>query len=854
MTNGALAGVLEVCGCCEMGLVEPSVSNRPGLTALAYRIGTHPDFLRRMLAALPAAPYPHDPSDLNRPRPLESLTTRSPDDPSIALLDAWATVADVLTLYQEQVANEGYLRTVTERRSVLELARSIGYELRPGVAAGTYLAFTVETAAGAPERAVVSVGTKVKSIPGQGQLPQTFETVAQIEARTEWNAMRPSRTQPQQIVRGQTSVLLTGVSTGLQRGDGILVVGNERASFPGSERWDFRIVSDVTAVPSSDPAEPGHTRVSWDLGLGEDKGPGVLPAHDHPKVYAFRRRASLFGYNAPDWRTMPSDVQEDFAPAGYTANQWPSFELPSSGDPVVDLDAYYPKVLPQSWLVFAGPNYTELYRAESVEPSARADFGIASKTTKILFDAGEHLSWFGLRSTVVHAESEELEMADEPIATGVSGREVTIRPAVTSPVPGQYLAFTGRPSGAGQDADRVSEIAPVDLVIPGTDETRIRLAADLQTTFDPQDLQVCANVAPATHGETVEGEVLGGGDATVSFQHFALKKNPLTFVSAPTPTGVASTLTLRVNGVAWDETTSLYEAGPRDQRYVLRVDDERRTGLVFGDGRSGSRLPTGQENVTATYRSGLGPDGNLDTDTLTLLQTRPLGIRGVTNPVPSQGGAAPERLDDARGNAPLTVLTLDRIVTLRDFEDFARAFAGIAKAQATALWAGERFTAHVTIAGPNGTDVSGDSLLFANLLDAIESIRDPSVRFQIASYRARSFLVGARVLADERLEQASVFERVAAALRAGFSFDRRSFAQPVTSAEVITAIQGVEGVVASNLAALYAFDPASPPPAGFVPPPPEEVLPAERGALAGNLGAELLLVDPARISVEAMLP
>jgi hypothetical protein len=124
MTDGVPTSVLDACGCCEVGPEEPSVSNRPGLTAVAYRIGTHPDFLRRMLAALPAAPYPHDPSDANRPRPLESLTTRSTDDPSIALLDAWATVADVLAFYQERIANEGYLRTVTELRSVLEPARS----------------------------------------------------------------------------------------------------------------------------------------------------------------------------------------------------------------------------------------------------------------------------------------------------------------------------------------------------------------------------------------------------------------------------------------------------------------------------------------------------------------------------------------------------------------------------------------------------------------------------------------------------------------------------------------------------------------------------------------------------------
>jgi hypothetical protein len=52
--------------------------------------------------------------------PLLNLTTRDPSDPAMALLDAWATVADVLAFYQERIANEGYLRTATERRSILE--------------------------------------------------------------------------------------------------------------------------------------------------------------------------------------------------------------------------------------------------------------------------------------------------------------------------------------------------------------------------------------------------------------------------------------------------------------------------------------------------------------------------------------------------------------------------------------------------------------------------------------------------------------------------------------------------------------------------------------------------------------
>ena len=61
---------------------------------------------------------------------LRSLTTRDPDDFTIALLDGWATLADVLTFYQERIANELWLRTATERDSILRLAQLIGYRLK----------------------------------------------------------------------------------------------------------------------------------------------------------------------------------------------------------------------------------------------------------------------------------------------------------------------------------------------------------------------------------------------------------------------------------------------------------------------------------------------------------------------------------------------------------------------------------------------------------------------------------------------------------------------------------------------------------------------------------------------------
>src|SRR6185436_20539055 len=81
---------------------------------------------------------------------LRKLRTRDDDDFTIALLDSWAMVCDVLAFYQERIANESYLLTATERTSIINLSRLIGYVLRPGVAASTWMAFTLETGAGSP--------------------------------------------------------------------------------------------------------------------------------------------------------------------------------------------------------------------------------------------------------------------------------------------------------------------------------------------------------------------------------------------------------------------------------------------------------------------------------------------------------------------------------------------------------------------------------------------------------------------------------------------------------------------------------------------------------------------------------
>ena len=75
-----------------------------------------------------------------------------------------------------------------------------------------------------------------------------------------------------------------------------------------------------------------------------------------------------------------------------------------------------------------------------------------------------------------------------------------------------------------------------------------------------------------------------------------------------------------------------------------------------------------------------------------------LGVTAVTNPVPADGASDAETLDDMRTAAPQSIRTLDRVVSLADFEAFTRSYRGIGKALATELHDGMRSVVCLTIA------------------------------------------------------------------------------------------------------------------------------------------------------------
>lgn len=56
-----------------------------------------------------------------------------------------------------------------------------------------------------------------------------------------------------------------------------------------------------------------------------------------------------------------------------------------------------------------------------------------------------------------------------------------------------------------------------------------------------------------------------------------------------------------VDGTLWVEVPSLDTSGPGDHVYVAKTNDDGSTEIIFGDGRTGARLPSGNSTI-ARYR------------------------------------------------------------------------------------------------------------------------------------------------------------------------------------------------------------------------------------------------------------
>jgi len=1118
--NGT-SNVVNTCGCCEgvEQLTPATIMNRPGLNALAYRVGIQATFLETMLARLSNMGIPLGELDivLNDPDkaaqlifPLQGLTTRSTDDPAIALLDAWAVIADVLSFYQERIANEGYLRTATERRSVLELAKLVGYRLRPGVAASVFLSYTLENG----QRTTIAQGNRVQSLPGPGQMPQYFETSFDIDARAEWNAISPRMSIPEYISQipntdpkatAQPSndslyistrdgaLYLAGTSTNLKPHDPLLFVFNDadqgqvfghvqsidshtaekytRVLFPaeftpytvfrslesafeayqatdafgltGSDpliqsivaglqgfdtglqnvesqglaqfvnnqdvpdtnlitlkylleslgtlyheaiqrfstssdgtfkggnlqiglsssfeahtafenysdsdflnvanalfgttsntsdelsiqldalisvgqtpparlaSWVAGFASDVIAIvntvpafrntitkgdvrrpvvttslamlstplakpPSLPPRNPVrlHRNASKLLArktdlvpqfvqkLNQAAGPHVYDALSQatvtappplPTIYALRGKAAPFGSSAPKpaVTTQSSNGTTQFT-TSTSDSDWPWPPLGNKGTPppdnILDLDAQYDKIVPESWIVVEyaakdanSESTIKIFQVDRVETVSRADYGVSAKVTRLRLKVGAGQSWLpdshddlsSLRSITVYVQSEELTPAEEPLTDDIGSDtkdSIELDSLYDGLKSGRWLVVSGERSDIpNTNGIRTNELVMLESVsqqvrllerlpdatsrsqetnidLPGDKtHTVLHFATPLAYTYKRGTVTVGVNVVKATHGQT-RSEVLGSSDSSKSLQQFTLKQSPLTYVSAATASGSESTLQVRVNDVLWHETDDLDLQGPKDRIYLTQTDDQDNTTVIFGTGVHGARPPTGTENIKAVYRTGIGQAGNVAAGQISLLSTRPLGVKSVINPKEASGGADRENRDQARRNVPLATMALDRIVSVQDYADFARTYAGIAKATSQLLSDGSQQLVHLTIAGQNNIPIDPTSDLFQNLFLALRKLGNPGEPLRLAVCEARLLVISARVRIQTDYQLETVVPNIRTALVNAFGFDQRDLGQPVYESEVLSVIQQVPGVEYVDLDILDAVD------------------------------------------------
>lgn len=820
---------LDDCGCCEgLTTVTPvAIDNQPGLKAIAYRVGKHADFKKSLLAALSTSSLAG----------LQRLTSRDNDDFAIALLDAWAVVADIITFYQERLANESYLHTATENLSVFELARLVGYRPKPGVAASTLLAFTLEEAPGlapatipavqvqtVPTATTIEIGTQVRSVPGPGEKSQTYETVEKIEARAEWHAIKPRLTEPQVITGFDNRIFFEGTATLLKPGDGLLLfpAGGSIPTFREVTEIIPRLEEKYTEV-LLEPLTAGQIDAMKEMLAKYGAGNPSSGSASIPRVLALRVRAAIFGHNAPDWNSLPNfqkygdwlytDKKTWQFEAGVYASRkdsWAETTLDkyhgeAAGSKNIFLDNTYPSITNESWIVLQGKKATRAYQVADSSEISKADFTLNAKVTRLTLKSSEDLDKFDIRTTTVLAQSEELPLARQPVETPVSGKTIDLNGAVAGLFKGQKIIIGGKLDAASQDITYESGVINNSEVIPPENYTRLTLEKALQNTYRRPTVTINANVAWATHGEKVS-EILGSGDGSRGFQKFTLRHTPLTYVSAAKPGGAQSTLEIRVNDLLWEEVDTLYGHGPTDRVYCTWTDAAGKTMMQFGDGRTGARLPTGRENIVASYRKGIGLEGLVKAKQLSLLMEQPLAVKGVTNPFAASGADDPEKLADTRRNAPLTLLTLGRVVSLQDYEDYARAFGGIGKALATWFWDGKQRGILLTVAGPQGAPIGAGDAVYDNLLQSLRRHGDPFLPVWVVSYRPCHFKIVAKVRVDPNLRREKIIQQVEADLRAAFAFEARQFGQPVTLAEVMATMQNVTGVLAVDVDKLSYSD------------------------------------------------
>jgi hypothetical protein len=323
-----------------------------------------------------------------------------------------------------------------------------------------------------------------------------------------------------------------------------------------------------------------------------------------------------------------------------------------------------------------------------------------------------------------------------------------------------------------------------------------------------------ANLVLADHGAPAELAMLPG-DRPV------LAAPALSFATPPPAPEAPATAMLHQDPRAARPQLELHSQAPRSQpplqrawRLVpdllrSRAGDHDAVAEPEADGTLYLRCkpaPPPGSRFTARGRLGNGPAGNLGADRITRVFHDGAELPGVQarNPLPAQGGIAPEPLDTVRVRAPRAIhASLARAITAADYAAIAGLHPGVQRAAARLRWTGSRQLVQVAL-DPLGA-AEADPAMIAAVAAQLQPCRRIGHVLEVlpASYVPLNLALEVQLQPHHPrgLLHRALLERLGSGLLADgtrglFHPDNFTFGEDVHASRILAAAQTLPGVAA----------------------------------------------------------
>ncbi|MDQ6966963.1 MAG: hypothetical protein Q9M23_08575, partial [Mariprofundaceae bacterium] len=324
----------------------------------------------------------------------------------------------------------------------------------------------------------------------------------------------------------------------------------------------------------------------------------------------------------------------------------------------------------------------------------------------------------------------------------------------------------------------------------------IKPALDAEAGFTLANTVIRGNVVAAGHGEKQPERVLGSGTADQINQEFVFTNKDVSFVSDSTmDSGVRADIDVKVDGRIWELVSTLNDSRPTDAHYTIRMTEEGHIRIAFGDGEHGRRLPNGSNNVRINWRKGTGLAGYVDAGGLVEPIKPHRLIASLRQPMPTGGSGDMEDATSLRENAPSSLLTFERAVSIADFIHLAASRSSVAQANAfasTSLYA-RHDSVEVVVVPADGSTLGDD--LQEELQSWLADHSLPGIEVNVSGFE--SVTLGLDVMLrvkSSEFDPEIVTADVKAALLASFALLNRRLGQALYRAELYAVIEAVQGV------------------------------------------------------------